>query len=305
MDSFLDFLDLIPVVPTSEAALVLAGVLMLSTLWLLRRKRKLAAAMMAILGLALGIGAGSRLATWKELPPSQKILAASMHYNHVAAKQIASLIRQQYPRHQVVALFPPDIAFDNPYRGLSSLKAGLDPNTKMIAIHIKPDEASVKEALAECCRQGNCQAKESDIRQNLMLLFDNWFCGRNVNSAVETAGLTGDVVVVSFAGMPSRGTADIKAAGRPVLVVAGKIPNAGQLVGDGTIAAALLPRPETLNNPRCLHNQEKAFNHRWFLLTKATLADAQRLPGLFDEDDPPVAIAVPAPGAAIPLQKKN
>ena len=284
MDSFYDVLTTVPMVPVCEAGLFFAMLLLLGSVWLLRRQRKLAAGAMVALGLILGAGSGIRLATWKELQPSQKFAAAMTYYNQVAVKHIAGLVRQQYPQHNVVAVFLPNVSADDPCYGLACLKAGLGAQTKVVAVNIRPDADSVKELLAERRRHGDNVMTEASASGHMNSFLRDWYCGRNFTSAVASAGLSGDIVVISFAGIPPRGTAEIKASGRPVLIVAGEMPHVIELIGDGTVATAVLSRPEASVETRCFHNQEKAFNLRWFLLDRKTAGEASRLLPLPDDD---------------------
>jgi hypothetical protein len=299
MDNVLDSLDLVPVIPVCRVMLGLAAALMLVTLWLVRQKRQRLAGILAVTGLILGVAAAARLATWKELSPIQKCLESTGYYKQVAIKRIATIIHQQYPQHKVVALFAPSTSMADPYCGLSNLTDALGPQTKLVGVNIKADKGSLNELVAERKRQGeNIQA---DVAvQFINDFFLDWYCGRNFKAAVAAAGLSGDIVVVSFAGLPSRGLEEIKAAGLPILVVSGNVPQVVDRVSDGTVKAVILQRPGAAKETRIYHNQDTGFARHWFLLTKETVDDAQKIPKLLEAD---VALLDQAPASTAPAKK--
>lgn len=299
MDNFLDSLDLVPVIPVCRIMLGLAAALMLVTLWLVRQKRQRLAGILAVTGLILGVAAAARLATWKELSPIQKCLAGSAYYNQVAAKRIADIIHQQYPHHNVVALLPPKTPLDDSYCGVSRLTAELVATTKVVAVNVKPDNDSTKDLLAELHRLHETipDCVDAECVNNL---FEKWRHGRQYNSAVESTGLSGNIVVVSFAGLPERGMEVIKATGRPLLVIAGKVPQTANLVNDGTVKAIILQRPGAAKETRIYHNQDTGFARHWFLLTKETVDDARKIPTLLEAE---VALLDQAPASTAPAKK--
>lgn len=292
MDNLLDFVSELPMIPLCRGVLLVAAALLLAALWLVRRKRKLPAAVLALLGLALGIGAGVQLASWKEPQFSEKYLAATNYYDRIALGRLAEIIRQQYPTHQVVALLPPDAKADTPDPRVDILAASLGPQAKVAAIRLVPDDHALDE-LMELYKKLHPQMTRAMVQPYMHTYVNDWYRGRHYTQAVAATGLSGKILVVSFAGMPRQGVAEVKEAGYPVLLPPGTArPETAGLVEDGTVAAAILSQPGSNSEVRQFHNPQKAFARRWFLLNPSTLAEARKTPGLLPlpEDDTTVDV---------------
>ncbi len=294
MDNLLDFLSGLPMIPLCRGILAASAVLMLVTLLLIRLKQPRLAGGLAVLALVLGVGSTVRLATWKEPTPCTKYLAATQFYDRVAIQHLADIIRQQYPRHQVIVLLPPEGDLTSPESRVVQMATLLGPQTKLAGACIKPDEHTVDEVMA-CYKATQPNLPRAQVQQNLASYMNDWYGGRYYTQALKTAGLTGDIVVVSFAGLPHKDIAEVKAAGHPVLLppTPGNVrPDIVSLIEDGVVTGIVLSQPGSYSETRLFRNLDKAFSRRWFLLTKASLAEARKIPQLLPE---PTLIDPPAP----------
>lgn len=285
MDNLLDFVSELPMIPLCRSVLLVAAVLMLAGLWLIRRKRKIPAAILALLGLALGIGAGMQLATRKEPQFSEKYLAATNYYDRIAMERLAEIIQQQYPAHQVVALLPADAKADTPDSRVGMLASGLGPQAKVTAVRLAPDDHALDE-LMELYKKLHPQMTRPMVQSYMYLYVNDWYRGRHYVQSIAATGLSGKIVVVAFAGLPQVGIAEVKEAGYPVLLPPGTAkPETAGLVEDGTVAAAILSQPGSNSEIRQFHNPQKAFARRWFLLNQTTLPQARKTPGLLPQPE--------------------